>query len=767
MNSAKRPQTEIKVIYYTDSSIIGEKRFNSNITLNEILTYFQNNLKTEETYLKPNYSFNGEEIINKSTSISDLITKNTDFKINKPNQIEVKIEIGELFDVDDLEDEIFDKILIPYTEQPFQIIIYQPLDNSIGIKKFPENILSKYNLNEFNESSAFLNTKNYLFLSNNEIFCVINKNNFNIEKYKMPITKKNHSMLYIPGDFILFAGGETLETFFFDIEKSKFIKWGKMNSKIVKPSLFLYGDYIYSFKKFNDNDSENNYFERASIFSKNNEWEKIYPEYENENEINNYLNSCYGVSKSSKGNILFIGGNGDKCLLYFPLSNKLFFSEYGINENLILDDKNVYKIDDLYNISIPSDFFENQKIVLINKKDNSLFYIDYNEIAEKMNERFLGKIEIKTSEKNKFLKNINNLRNNNIIDKKNEKQQNQEIQIIENKIMGSNTIKIDFDEIIENQEIKYDNMKKDKILYLPDSIMINQIVSRQVKLNNNNNNINKEQNNSNVNTEYVNNVDESTTDVLKIEDLNAGNEELITSIPFEVNTLSKKKINILYIHDSVFNDKITKRELLPIPKKVKIYKKLKILSNNNTINSIQNSTSRKNIGFNKYINTLNMKTNASYEEDPERNNINYTARNSKKSASNSINAKYKNLLNTGNKINKNIKKEIPRIKIDLMPRRNNSNLYLNKNFYSKKLVSQKVSKEKAKRDNFKNSHKKNRTKIFNESNKIMLEDLNGSECGNISNRIVKIPRRTVCSALNNSDIEDNKINREFVFNPNK
>ena len=178
MNNAKRPQIEIKVIYSTDTSILGEKIFKSNISLSEILTYFQNNLKTKDTNIKSNYSLNGKDIINKSTSILDLITKNKIIKNNKTNQIELKIEIDEYCEVDGVEDDIFDKILIPSPEQPFQLIIYQPLDCSIGIKKFPQNILLKYNLNEFDESSAYLNTKTYLFLSNNDIFFIMNKNNF-------------------------------------------------------------------------------------------------------------------------------------------------------------------------------------------------------------------------------------------------------------------------------------------------------------------------------------------------------------------------------------------------------------------------------------------------------------------------------------------------------------------------------------------------------------------------------------------------------------
>ena len=817
MNNAKRPQIEIKVIYSTDTSILGEKIFKSNISLSEILTYFQNNLKTKDTNIKSNYSLNGKDIINKSTSILDLITKNKIIKNNKTNQIELKIEIDEYCEVDGVEDDIFDKILIPSPEQPFQLIIYQPLDISIGIKKFPQNILVKYNLNEFDESSAYLNTKTYLFLSNNDIFCIMNKNNFEIQKYKTPLVKKNHSLLYIPDSFVLFAGGDTLETFFFDIEKSEFIQWGKMNTKIIKPSLFLYGDYVFSFKSFDDNDLENNYFERTNITSKNNKWEKIYPNYENKIEINKYLNSPYGVSKSSKGNILFVGGEGDKCLLYFPLNNKLFFADNGKNTNLILDDKNIYKVNDLYSIGIPVDFYQDQKIGLISKKDNSFSYINYNEITEKLSNSLFGKIEIKASEKNKIIKKVNKIKNNNPIDKKNEKQDKQDKQENQenNKIVNYDVINIDFNDDLENQEVK-NNRRKKNTLYLPDSIMNNQIINRKVDLDN----INYDQYISNNSTEDINNKDESTTDIIKIDDLNSGNEDLIPSIYIGA---IRKKNNVLYIHDSVINEKITKRELLPNNNnKVKIYKKIKVLSGHNSINtnsntntintntintnsinnktintnsindktintnSINNKTintntinntinntidlnmnisSRKkfigNIGMNRRTNSAFRGINTSYDDEREQNNN--TARNIKKTTNNSMHGKYKNLLTIENKSNRN---KARKIKIDI-PRRNNSNFNLSNNFYSKKLVSNKVSKEKIKRDSFKDSRKKNNTKIFNLNNRKTLEDLNENEGENISHRAIKIPKKKFCLSLNNSDVEYNTNNKEFLFDPNK
>ena len=128
-----------------------------------------------------------------------------------------------------------------------------------------------------------------------------------------------------------------------------------------------------------------------------------------------------------------------------------------------------------------------------------------------------------------------------------------------------------------------------------------------------------------------------------------------------------------------------------------------------------------------------------------------------------MHGKYKNLLTIENKSNRN---KARKIKIDI-PRRNNSNFNLSNNFYSKKLVSNKVSKEKIKRDSFKDSRKKNNTKIFNLNNRKTLEDLNENEGENISHRAIKIPKKKFCLSLNNSDVEYNTNNKEFLFDPNK
>ena len=784
MSNTKRPQNqnEIKVIYYTDSSIIGEKIFNPNISLSEIFAYFQNNLKTTETHIKSNYSLNGKDVINKSTSISDLINKNKNIKPNNSNQIELKIEVEEYYDLDGREDEAFDKILIPSTKQPFQLIIYQPLDNSIEIKNFPENILLKYNLNKFDESSAYLNIKNYLFLSNNEILCMMDKNNFETKKYKMPIIKKNHSMLYIPDNFIFFAGGNSLETFFFDIEKSEFIQWGKMNTRTQKPALFLYGDYIYSFNSFNDNNLNNNYFERTNITSKNNRWEKIFPEYDGNIEVGEYISSSYGVSKASKGNILLIGGKGSKCLLYSPLNNKLFFSNNENNVNLILGDKNFYKINDLYSIGIPIDFFQNKKIGLLNKKNNSLFYVNYNEITSKLNEKLIGKIEIKTSEKNKINKKASKIKNNkndnnNSSDTKKEKQDKQENQekqekLENNNIINCDIIHIDFNDINEEEEIKYNNVTKKDILYLPDSILNSQIISREVDLNN----IHTDLNYSNDTTEDINNKKDQKIDIIKIDDLNCDNGDLMNSTINDINNYPKRRKNILYIHESVLNDNITKRELITTNdtnsnttnttnnNKVKIYKKLKVISslinnnnlNQNTINTINSSR--------KYNGSI-IESTFSNEEEQDRNN---TARNSKRSANNSIsinNVKNKNVLNIGNKTNRNSKKEVRRIKIDLIPCKNKTNIY--DHFYLKKYATGNNSKEKIKKKPSKEIHKKLYSNYFMESDKIYY-GFHRNKGENISHQIIRIPRKKFCLSPTASDNEDSSsFNKKLIFDTGK
>ena len=52
-------------------------------------------------------------------------------------------------------------------------------------------------------------------------------------------TKKNHSMIAIPGNYVFIVGGQNKETFYYDLNENKFYGWKKLNKERIEPALIL------------------------------------------------------------------------------------------------------------------------------------------------------------------------------------------------------------------------------------------------------------------------------------------------------------------------------------------------------------------------------------------------------------------------------------------------------------------------------------------------------------------------------------------------
>ena len=279
----KNDQQKIKTVFYTNTQIIKEYWFNITSTIKDIFNYFEKHIKHEGYSLKSNYKIFGKKI-NELYTIAELIKKQKDDIVLEG---EIWIEAKEEVFFDDENDEIFYTILQPKIN-PFELIEYNPLKKRIKLIQCPEEIIVKSNLNKFSKESAFCNSINCLYISGGELsdktinnFWIINKNTYVISKNSMPIFKKYHSMLYIPDNYILIAGGDSLNTIIYDIENKEFIKWASMNKKHFQPGLFIYGDYVYAFSSLNDKNNNNNFFEKTNLTSKKSKWEKVYPKFDN------------------------------------------------------------------------------------------------------------------------------------------------------------------------------------------------------------------------------------------------------------------------------------------------------------------------------------------------------------------------------------------------------------------------------------------------------------------------------------------------------
>ena len=650
----KNDQQKIKTVFYTNTQIIKEYWFNITSTIKDIFNYFEKHIKHEGYSLKSNYKIFGKKI-NELYTIAELIKKQKDDIVLEG---EIWIEAKEEVFFDDENDEIFYTILQPKIN-PFELIEYNPLKKRIKLIQCPEEIIVKSNLNKFSKESAFCNSINCLYISGGEVsdktinnFWIINKNTYVISKNSMPIFKKYHSMLYIPDNYILIAGGDSLNTIIYDIENKEFIKWASMNKKHFQPGFFIYGDYVYAFSSLNDKNNNNNFFEKTNLTSKKSKWEKVYPKFDNNIKLDCHF---FGISKYSEGNILFLGGEKNNSnYLYNPMDNILSKSN-GQFTNIPFWDKTFYKISNNYNVCIPLNFNSNYKLAFLDKEEESLIAVqcDANTGAVNLNlekDNMEGNVYIQST-----IKNIKNKQKINIqsgvspknimkkINKYNKNNKNDDKEDINNNSINDNNqndedIKFDSERIIidtcydntENTEnvlpVKSNkNFQKKSYLYISEYFVDDQIINREVDINyknnknnsekkeNNNkiedinkgNNNNNENNNDNINigNDY-NEEDFTKEEYIFIGDLN-GIDENEYSTPFTKKNISNYK-KFLYVPTSAINDHIISREL--------------ILSNNEK--SYKNNSENKNI-INADILIPEIKIEKEGEEEEEKIEINY------------------------------------------------------------------------------------------------------------------------------------------------
>lgn len=403
----------IKVIYFSKSGIISEHIFSEEIVFGDIIQYFNSNLKTEFLEVKKIYSFNGI-IINENTFIKDLI----EIPKGKPNIIEIKIEINEKEILDDESEPIISKIIKPKF-YPFSLFVYLPKEGKITLEEYTSNIVKEFNLKKISSGSSYCNSPNSFFISGGGIyyknaindFWIINKEDYSIELKKMPFPRRDHSMIYLPNQTVLIAGGDDAKCFIFDIQKKIFLNYADLNGIYNKPSLLNFNNYIYCFSKLT---KEKNYFERTNISNKYPVWEKIFPKFSK----NVYLinKKIFFVSKCVNNSIII--GAGDNIKL-----SKLYIYNLTNNEISILDDKpeieeldnkTFDKVSKFYNIGIPR-YFDRERIILIlNKKKKLIKKIYFSDSKSINNKIKLTEEEEMPSDEGSICIEIKPLNNNNL-----------------------------------------------------------------------------------------------------------------------------------------------------------------------------------------------------------------------------------------------------------------------------------------------------------------------------------------------------------------
>ena len=529
---SKNKNSKIKIIFNTNEGTnIGEKLFDINTKLKDIFTFFEYNFSDKGYILKTNYKFLNKKI-NQNNTINDLL-KTENYSINS----EIYIEIAQNLNKEN--EEIYNTILFPKLN-PFELIEYNTLENKIRYIKCPGQTVNFCSLYKFSKESAFCNSENDLFMSGGlyngktlNYFWIINKKNFQILKKTMPILKKYHSMLYIPDNFVLIAGGDTLSTYIYDIENKQFIRWASMNKKHFQPGLIISGDYAYAFSALYDKKEENNFFEKTDLTSKNPKWEKVFPIFDISGIKNDLYSLHFGIAKKNDDEILFLGGEKIKNrYVYNTIVNKIYFTDKK-NYEISFWDKTFYDINNKYKVGIPLSFSKEHTLYFLNNQNENLIkaICSPNNNINKENDSYDVLIDIQNENQDEEQEGIITIKNN---EDYNDNENDYQNDLIEEEIIFTE----DFSK--KNDEIKLSKEhNKKEHLYLPNYIVIEQFIDRDLNLGNDN------QNNKNKENDFI------------IYEVYEEKKEDNEKIPKREN-----KHNYLYIPNEIIDDQIINRQII-------------------------------------------------------------------------------------------------------------------------------------------------------------------------------------------------------------
>ena len=274
---SSNPGFPVTIIYYTKNRTLFKVNSNSKCNFNSILQSFENNYHYKnEAKLKKNYFLNGREI-RKNQLLEEIINQNEPNSSSYLDKVELFLELEEIHFTGDSLYQSYKRIIQPKLN-PFGLYIYNPREGIITLKNFPSKTISLFELNKFDEGSAYCNSYNDLFISggkndNNKDFWIINNNNFEVKKKNMLSNKKLHSMIFLNinqnEEWIFIVGGDDKKSFYYDLKKNYFMNWGDTNDIHLRPALLKIGEYLYIFDSIN---LRKNYFERTKIISSNKRW---------------------------------------------------------------------------------------------------------------------------------------------------------------------------------------------------------------------------------------------------------------------------------------------------------------------------------------------------------------------------------------------------------------------------------------------------------------------------------------------------------------
>ena len=372
----------VRVIIKNKVEVISNKIYPKEIT-------FKNILESEELNPDIHYTFMNDPIdINKP--IIELIPKNKDIL----TEIELIIEADTLDLNPNQKDVSYYKILRPF-EKPFRILSFSPIDNNISIKKFPNQTLTYFGLDNFSCSkSSYCNTPFDLYISGGrgssdlegerKNFFKINNMKISIEKLEdLPLEKECHSMIYIPPKYIYFIGGNNRATFYYDLFNKSFTIWTPLKKNKKYPALVLVNNsVIYAFgsqNKLTDKD----FIEKTNI-KKKPRWEVV-----NVKISEPFSLRKFGAVLSNDNKIYFIGGRKEKedRVFYFDLKTNEIDKTNQINTAIKIHEPNFYNLNEYSSVLIPQETKGDIRIIIFNRRTKKFrkarYEKDYDLVSQK------------------------------------------------------------------------------------------------------------------------------------------------------------------------------------------------------------------------------------------------------------------------------------------------------------------------------------------------------------------------------------------------
>ena len=215
--------------------------------------------------------------------------------------------------------EIFPSVIGKPFNHPFEVYTFRKDDKTLKIQNFSPQLILNSGLENFDASSAYCNGENHLYISGgeNENY-EINDKFWDIDlitkEIKGPINvcpKKNHSMIFIPENYVFLVGGNDKKTVYYDNKNGEVYEWADLNKERIEPALHKVGSILFCFDNIKKLSNEKLTFEKTDLSSNTPRWEIINPEFDPSIGYQPFNQKFFGVGKDFNENIVFLGGNID------------------------------------------------------------------------------------------------------------------------------------------------------------------------------------------------------------------------------------------------------------------------------------------------------------------------------------------------------------------------------------------------------------------------------------------------------------------------